>query len=241
MLVKLLREYNKISLEQQDKLKIVTENEHKKNEVIEDIDFYFHSIVNKWFLIVLIRVEYKNESRNENESYIRGYEIELIDKKLRTDKDYRFKDRKEAFTLHLCSKDRNNQEELIRHEIFSMEMQFEYGIHFISVSGKYLCFREDYIEKKGKGEEDQYFTFLHEEKFKNAGLSLSCLSVGVEANKIIFGTIRGVVIIYDMFSHLFRLKKISNSQIAQVKIVGSSAYVLTLDEKFLVLDLTKAE
>ena len=124
MLVKLLREYNKISLEQQDKLKIVTENEHKKNEVIEDIDFYFHSIVNKWFLIVLIRVEYKNESRNENESYIRGYEIELIDKKLRTDKDYRFKDKKEAFTLQLCSKDRNNQEELIRHEIFSMEMQF---------------------------------------------------------------------------------------------------------------------
>jgi hypothetical protein len=65
--------------------------------------------------------------------------------------------------------------------------------------------------------------------------------VGVEANKILFGTIRGVVIIYDMFSHLFRLKKVSNSQIAQVKIVGTSAYILTLDEKFLVLDLTKAE
>lgn len=65
--------------------------------------------------------------------------------------------------------------------------------------------------------------------------------MGVEANKILFGTIRGVVIIYDMFSHLFRLKKVSNSQIAQVKIVGTSAYILTLDEKFLVLDLTKAE
>jgi hypothetical protein len=41
-------------------------------------------------------------------------------------------------------------------------MQIEYGIHFISVSGRYLCFKEDYIEKKAKGEDDQYFTFLHE-------------------------------------------------------------------------------
>lgn len=56
VLIKLQREYNKISLEYQDKLKIFTENEHKKNEVIEGIDFYYHSIVNKWFLIVLIRV-----------------------------------------------------------------------------------------------------------------------------------------------------------------------------------------
>lgn len=44
-----------------------------------------------------------------------------------------------------------------------------------------------------------------------------------------------------MFSHIFRLKKVSNSQIAQVKIIGTSAYILTLDEKFIVLDLTKGE
>jgi hypothetical protein len=62
--------------------------------VIEGIDFYYHSIVNKWYLIVLIRMEYKNETTNEHESYIRGYEIELIEKKARTDKDYRFKNSK---------------------------------------------------------------------------------------------------------------------------------------------------
>ena len=32
------------------------EKDHKKNEIIEGVDFYYHSIVNKWFLIVLIRV-----------------------------------------------------------------------------------------------------------------------------------------------------------------------------------------
>jgi translation initiation factor 2 beta subunit (eIF-2beta)/eIF-5 len=42
-------------------------------------------------VILLIRVEYKNEMRNINESYIRGYEIELIDKKGRGDKDISFK------------------------------------------------------------------------------------------------------------------------------------------------------
>jgi hypothetical protein len=58
------------------------------------VDFYHHSIVDKWFLIVLVRVEYKNELRNENESYIRGYQIDLIDNKRRGDKDYKFYSKK---------------------------------------------------------------------------------------------------------------------------------------------------
>lgn len=58
-------------------------------------------------------------------------------------------------------------------------MQVEYGIHFISVNGKYVCYKEDYIESKSKHEEDQYFVFYYEEKFKNTGLSLSCLSIGL--------------------------------------------------------------
>lgn len=58
-------------------------------------------------------------------------------------------------------------------------MQIEHGIHFISVAGRYISFKEDYIEGKNKHEEAQYFTFHHEERFKNAGLSLSCLSVGL--------------------------------------------------------------
>jgi hypothetical protein len=30
-----------------------------------------------------------------------------------------------------------------------MEMQMEYGIHFITVGGKYLCIKEDYQERVG--------------------------------------------------------------------------------------------
>jgi hypothetical protein len=41
-------------------LRVLTENEHKKNEIIEGLDFYHHAIVDKWFLVVLIRVEFKN-------------------------------------------------------------------------------------------------------------------------------------------------------------------------------------
>ena len=51
-------------------------------------------------MIILIRVEYKNEMRNINESYIRGYEIELLDRKGRGDKDITFKkSKKEAFSM----------------------------------------------------------------------------------------------------------------------------------------------
>jgi hypothetical protein len=120
-------------------------------------------------------------------------------------------------------------------------MQVEHGIHFISVSGRYVSFKEDYIEGKSKNEDAQYFTFHHEERFKNAGLSLSCLSVGLELNKIVFGTIRGVIIIYDMFSHLFKVKKVSSSQISQIRVVGSEAYILTLEEKLILFDLVKIE
>ena len=90
------------------------------------------------------------------------------------------------------------------HEIFGMQMQMEYGMHFISVSGRYLCYRENFIE--GEGQEHCYFSFHHEERFKNTGLHLSCLSVGTELNKIVFGTIRGLIIIYDVFSHQFRVR-----------------------------------
>lgn len=36
----------------------------------------------------------------------------------------------------------------------------EYGIHFISVSGRYVCYKEDYVEGV-RQEEDQFFTFHH--------------------------------------------------------------------------------
>jgi len=85
------------------------------------------------------------------------------------------------------------------------------------------------LNDKIKKIEDIYFTFYYEEKFKNAGLSLSCLALSLEFNKLVFGSIRGTVIIYDIFSHFFKLKKISNSQISDIKISGAIAYILTID------------
>ena len=85
------------------------------------------------------------------------------------------------------------------------------------------------MNEKNKKMEDIYFSFYYEEKFKNAGLSLSCLALSMEFNKMVFGSIRGTVIIYDVFSHFFKLKKVSNSQIIDIKICGAIAYILTLD------------
>ena len=48
-----------------------------------------------------------------------------------------------------------------------------------------------------------------------------------------------MVIIYDMFSHFFKIKKIASCPIAQLKVVGSLVYILTLDEKMYLLDLVK--
>jgi hypothetical protein len=53
-----------------------------------------------------------------------------------------------------------------------MEIQKEYGIHFITVNGKYISIKEDYIEKLNSSEkqvghlypsknESTYFTFRH--------------------------------------------------------------------------------
>jgi hypothetical protein len=44
-----------------------------------------------------------------------------------------------------------------------------------------------------------------------------------------------------MFSHLFKVKKVSSSQISQIRVVGSEAYILTLDEKLILFDLVKIE
>jgi hypothetical protein len=50
---------------------------------------------------VLIRVEFKNEFKTESESYIRGYQINLVDNKRRGGQDYRFAAKKEAFTVSI--------------------------------------------------------------------------------------------------------------------------------------------
>jgi hypothetical protein len=57
VLIKIYKEYNKFMLEMQDKIKLSGDKEqkNKKNEIIEGIRFYFHSIINKWFMLVLFR------------------------------------------------------------------------------------------------------------------------------------------------------------------------------------------
>ena len=42
-------------IEEQDSLKIVEDRDHKKNDVVESVEFYHHRITNKWFLLVLFR------------------------------------------------------------------------------------------------------------------------------------------------------------------------------------------
>ena len=50
-----------------------------------------------------------------------------------------------------------------------------------------------------------------------------------------------MVIFYDIFSHFFKIKKVANCQIVQIKVVGSLVYLLTLEERFIVMDLVKME
>jgi len=50
-----------------------------------------------------------------------------------------------------------------------------------------------------------------------------------------------MIIIYDMFSHYFKIKKVTNCQIVQLKVIESLVYILTLDEKLFIMDLIKLE
>jgi len=66
----------------------------------------------------------------------------------------------------------------------------------------------------------QYWKLTTEEKFKNSSLSFCCISIGSEINKVLFGTNNGNIVLYDMFSHNFKIKKISAHPIIKVQIVG---------------------
>ena len=82
--------------------------------------------------------------RNENESYIRGYQIDMVENKRRNDFDYKFS-KKESFCFSLGNP-LGKKDEMSKSEVFKMEMQEEYGLHFITVNGKYICIKEDYID-----------------------------------------------------------------------------------------------
>ncbi len=50
-----------------------------------------------------------------------------------------------------------------------------------------------------------------------------------------------MIIVYDMFSHYFKIKKVSNTQIVELKLLDRLVYILTLDEKLIIMDITKLE
>lgn len=39
------------------------------------VDFYHHSTTDKWFVLLLFRMEFKQDPNSNNESFVRGYEI----------------------------------------------------------------------------------------------------------------------------------------------------------------------
>ncbi len=54
-----------------------------------------------------------------------------------------------------------------------------------------------------------------------------------------FGTNNGNVILYDTFSHQYKIKKISSQSIVNVQIYGTEGFVLTQDQKIIILNLLK--
>lgn len=150
------------------------------------LDFFFHRTTNKWFLMVLFRNQVKHEpkekkkdKKNEdsNDSYIKGYEIESTSIKWKNEKKYSFAKKKEEFIIDLG-----------QYQIIKFIPDPEYGLHFISHSGKYLTWKEDYITQNGK---TIYWRKEIQQKFIGHSLSLSCICVNSELNKSVLGTIKG--------------------------------------------------
>ena len=51
--------------------------------------------------MILVRNEYKNEYRSQNDSYIRGYELVVTAHEWKDERSYRFASRKEEFIIDL--------------------------------------------------------------------------------------------------------------------------------------------
>lgn len=119
-----------------------------------------------------------------------------------------------------------------------MLTQPEYGIHFITHTGKYLTWREDYLN-----EEDQitYWNKDFEEKFKGGGISFSCIYVSSELNKALLGTIKGTLIIYDLFTRQYKMKKLSTCTILQIKVYEERGYILYENQKLIIYDILRDE
>lgn len=168
------------------------------------IQFYYHRTTSKWFIFVLFRNQYKHEPKVNNDAFIKGYQIDSMEIRWRGQTKYAFKQKKEQFYIDLG-----------KNQIIKVLAQPEYGLHLISHYGKYFTWKEDYITSD---KETIYWKKDFEEKFKGASLSLCYICVSSELNKAVLGTIKGTIIIYDLFSKQYKLKKISNQQILQIQI-----------------------
>ena len=67
------------------------------------------------------------------------------------------------------------------------------------------------------------------------------MTIGHGMNKILFGTNNGNIILYDTFSHQYKIKKISSKPIVNVKILNNEGFALTQDQKIIILNLMKLE
>lgn len=72
-------------------------------------------------------------------------------------------------------------------------------------------------------------------------MSLSCVSLSTQSNKALIGTIKGILIVYDLFSHHYKLRKVCYDAILKIHLNGDHAYLLTSKQKVIVYDIIRNE
>ena len=72
-------------------------------------------------------------------------------------------------------------------------------------------------------------------------MSLTCMSISLSSNKILFGTIKGILIVYDLFSHHYKLRKICYDSIIKIHTNKDHAYILTSKQKVIIFDIIRNE
>ena len=120
--------------------------------------------------------------------------------------------------------------------MISMLCQPDYGFHLISNLGRYISYKEDYSEGSEK-----YFKKDYDEKFKNSGVSLTCLAVSGLINKTLLGTNMGTFIIFDQVSRQYKMRKLSNYPILEMRISKDHGYIFCANERIVIFDILRNE
>ena len=58
-------------------------------------------------------------------------------------------------------------------------------------------------------------------------------------NKTLLGTIKGSFIVFDQLSKHYKMKKLSNFPILQIKIIDYHAYIFCSNEKVVIYDILR--